>query len=200
MSNKQVLIMENFIIEENVGSEKLFNYVKRIKISERVIDEPHLIKNPKIIVYGRNCRQNRSVGFFSDSSNGYKYSNQIMKSQKLTPVFKRLLEDVNKRYGTSFNGILLNMYENGSEYIGKHRDDESGLDTNKKAIGSISYGSERTFRIRDNEGKIVRNIKTKHGMFMMMFDNFQEMYTHEIPIEKKIKEPRWSLTFREHKE
>ena len=86
----------------------------------------------------------------------------------------------------------------GTQWIGKHRDDEKSLDKNRRAVASISYGAVRKFRIRDNEGKIVKDVPTEHGMFMMMHDDFQDKYTHEIPIEKKVKEPRWSLTFRHH--
>jgi len=192
--------MDDLMIVKNVGSKKLFDYVKSLEVSDIVKETPHILQNPQVIVYGRICKQNRNVGFFSDFSKGYKYSGQIMKSQKLTPIFKRLLEDVNKRFETNFNGILINHYEDGSDYIGKHRDDESGLDPNKNAIASISFGSERKFRIRNNEGSIIKDIDTENGMFMMMLGDFQKKYTHEIPIQKKIKEPRWSLTFRYHKE
>jgi len=33
-----------------------------------------------------------------------------------------------------------------------------------------------------------------------MGGNFQKEFTHEIPVEKKIKEVRYSLTFRKHYE
>ena len=36
--------------------------------------EPQLEERPEIIVYGKVCKQQRNVGFFSDESIGYKYS------------------------------------------------------------------------------------------------------------------------------
>ena len=36
--------------------------------------EPQLEERPEIIIYGKPCRQARNVGFFSDTSIGYKYS------------------------------------------------------------------------------------------------------------------------------
>ena len=41
--------------------------------------QPHLENRPEIIVYGKKCKQHRNVGFFSDESSGYRYSNRIMK-------------------------------------------------------------------------------------------------------------------------
>jgi len=192
--------MENLLLLNNLGLEELFEYIKSIEITENPKETPHLLKTPEIKVFGKVCKQNRNVGFFSNKSKGYAYSRQVMKSQKLPPILEKLLEYINKRFGTNFNGILINHYRDGTDYIGKHRDDEKGLDTNKKAVASISFGAQRKFRIRNNEGKIVKDIETEHGMFMMMYNDFQEKYTHEIPVQKKIKEPRWSITFRYHRE
>ena len=85
----------------------------------------------------------------------------------------------------------------GNDYIGAHSDDESGLDS--VGVVSISYGTERIFRIRD---KINKNIlfedNTTHCGILHMGGNFQNLYTHEIPMQKRIKEPRISFTFRKH--
>ena len=54
-----------------------------------------------------------------------------------------LLDIINKTLHSDFNGILVNKYMNGNDYIGAHSDDESGLD--KVGVVSISYGAERIF-------------------------------------------------------
>lgn len=190
--------MEGFLTEAGVGDDSLFEHIKSFNVSDNIDESPTLLQRPRIKVFGKECNQNRNVGFFSDESSGYSYSRQVMVSQKLTPQLKACLEAINSRYGTNFNGILINHYVDGTNYIGKHRDDEQGLDTKRNAVGSISFGAQRKFRIRGNDGKIVRDVDTEHGMFMMMFGDFQKNYTHEIPIQKKITNPRWSLTFRHH--
>lgn len=190
----------DFMFVENYADDDLYDYIKGILISEERISDPHLIRRPYIRVYGKDCRQNRDVGFFSNVSVGYKYSNQIMKSQVLTEELESLLNKVNNEYNTEFNGILINHYVDGCDYIGKHRDDERGLDPNNSSVVSISLGAVRKFRIRDNNNKIVQDVLTSHGSLMMMKNNFQKKYTHEIPIEKKVKGERYSITFRHHKE
>ena len=161
--------------------------------------KPLLEHQPEIIVYGKVCKQQRNVGFFSDESAGYNYSRQIMKSQPLGPEMAELLKIVNEMLGANFNGILANEYPNGENYIGAHSDSESGLDS-KVGVVSISYGAERKFRIRSKvDNKIVCDEPTIHcGILVMGGINFQNLYTHEIPVQKKIKESRISFTFRKH--
>jgi alkylated DNA repair dioxygenase AlkB len=161
--------------------------------------ESKLLVKPKIYIYGKEATQHRNIGFFSDESIGYRYSNQLAKSQALTQVLKKLLDEVNELYDADFNGILVNKYVDGNDYIGKHSDDEKNL--SNIGVVSLSYGSTRKFRVRDKKtNKIVKDVLIKHNQIMHMGGNFQKEFTHEIPIEKKITTPRYSFTFRKHKE
>ena len=47
--------------------------------------------------------------------------------------------------------------------------------------------------------KIIIDIPTNSYELMHMGGKFQEEFTHEIPIQKKVKEERYSFTFRKHK-
>lgn len=159
---------------------------------------PKLEEQPEIVVYGKVCKQRRNIGFFSDESVGYNYSKRLMKSQPLTEAISEMLVLVNTQMNSNFNGILVNKYMNGSDYIGAHSDSELGLD-DRVGVVAVSYGAERIFRIRDKiTKKIVCDEITAHCSVMRMGGCFQKMYTHEIPVQKKIKEPRVSFTFRKH--
>ena len=159
--------------------------------------QPHLEERPEIVVYGKKCKQHRNVGFFSDKSIGYRYSNKMMKSNQLSSAMTELLDTINSMIGSDFNGILVNQYIDGCDYISAHSDDEVGLD--KIGVVSISYGSERTFRIRDKATKgILCDVNTNHCSILHMGGKFQSLYTHEIPIQKKVKDSRISFTFRKH--
>jgi alkylated DNA repair dioxygenase AlkB len=173
-------------------------FLNKELLEKCIIDiEPQLEEKPEIIIFGKKCKQQRNIGFFSDKSIGYKYSKKMMESKPLTKSMSELLTIINNIIGAEFNGILVNKYMDGNDYIGAHSDDETGLD----ALGviSISYGAERIFRIRKKETKqhICDEITT-HCSILHMGGNFQKLYTHEIPIQKKIKEPRISFTFRKH--
>ncbi len=175
------------------------NFINKELLENCIIDiEPQLEERPEIIMFGKKCKQHRNVGFFSNESIGYKYSKKMMNSKPLSKFMSELLHIVNKETCAEFNGILVNKYMNGNDYISAHSDDVTGLDS--FGVVSISYGSERIFRIRNKETKeIVCDELTTHCSILNMGGNFQKLYTHEIPIQKKIKEPRVSFTFRKHK-
>lgn len=156
-----------------------------------------LIKNPEIVIYGKTCIQHRSIGFFSNDSIGYHYSGQLAESQQLEPNLTLLLKEVNKMYNADFNGILVNRYENGGDSIGAHSDDESSL--SNIGVVAISYGATRKFRIRDKKTKTqISDIQMKSFDMIHMGGKFQQEFTHEIPVEKTVKDVRYSFTFRKH--
>lgn len=163
----------------------------------------NLAYEPPITVMGRQCNQRRNIGFFSDESGGYNYSTQTMPSQPLTtaPVLQNLLLALNTSLGTNFNGILVNHYINGEKYLSAHSDDERTLDkTGRNMVAGLAYGPGiRTFRIRDKSTKkIVLDYQHLPCTLIVMEGNFQKDYTHEIPVQKKIKDDRISITFRHH--
>ena len=156
-----------------------------------------LIENPKIVVYGKPAIQHRSIGFFSNTSIGYYYSGQLAKSIQLTPDLFTLLKIINDRFKSDFNGILINKYNDGTNYISAHSDDEKNLGA--CGVVAISRGAIRKFRIRNKiTKKKIIDIPTISNNIIHMGGDFQKEFTHEIPIEKKIKEERYSLTFIKH--
>lgn len=157
-----------------------------------------LLEYPEIVIRGKVARQRRSIGFFADENiEGYKYSGQIAKSQPLTKGLNKLMKIINKEFNDEYNGILINRYKNGEDYIGAHSDDEKALAPS--GVISLSYGATRIFRVRDKEsGKVVKDVKLQTCDLAIMSGDFQKEFTHEIPIEKRIKDERISFTFRKH--
>lgn len=174
--------------------EKMIELVRQcIKEVDSLLDF-----EPEIVVFGRVCRQHRNVGFFSTSSEGYKYSSRITTAKIPPQCLQDLLTTVNQMFNSEYNGILVNKYKSGEDSIGKHSDDEKGLDTNT-GVMAISYGAVRKFRIRNkSDGKIVCDVQTDPKKIIQMKGDFQKEFTHEIPVEKKVKGERFSFTFRKH--
>lgn len=190
-------------ISEQNSSLRLYNldpiWAQKIADCAAEIDNT-LIHRPQIMVYGKICHQNRSIGFYSNSSIGYRYSGQIASSQPLTPLLQELLNFVNASFSANFNGILINKYEGGNDYIGAHSDDENGLDPNVGVV-CLSYGTVRKFRIRRKSNKeIVCDVPTDPMQIIHMQGDFQKHFTHEIPIERRVRGTRYSFTFRHHNE
>ena len=185
--------MSNFLSDE-----------KRDSLFEKCL-ELELVKNPKIFIYGKEATMHRSVGFFSNVSKGYKYSGQLAESIPLPRFLEKLLEKVNRKFDADFNGILVNRYEDGTETIGAHSDDEKGLGKGGKVVG-ISLGAKRIMRFRSKktplniDGKKYFDMEMPNGCLFIMDGDFQKEFTHEIPAQKKVTEIRISLTFRKHVE
>ena len=168
-------------------------------VIKKCIDEvkDELLVKPPIQLYGKTVYQQRSIGFFSDTSIGYYYSGQLAKSKHLQTHSAELMKIINTRFNTNYNGILVNKYDDGNNYIGDHSDDEKNLD--KGGVVAISYGAVRKFRIRDKiTKKIIMDIPTISNSIIHMGGDFQKEFTHGIPVEKKVKDVRYSLTFRTH--
>lgn len=191
--------MANYLIQTKKSHLTVQKFTDTDLVKDCITDiADRLLKNPQIVVYGKICHQHRSIGFFSNDSIGYHYSGQLAKSQPLTDNLQELLDQVNELYQADFNGILINKYENGCDYISAHSDDEKDL--SNIGVISLSYGATRKFRIRDKiTKKIVKDIPLIEYEIVQMGGDFQKEFTHEIPMEKKITAPRYSFTFRKHK-
>ena len=162
---------------------------------EEIKDE--LLEKPPIKMRGKTVHQQRDVGFISNESIGYYYSGQLAKSKPMKPNCLKLIKLINERFGTKYNGILINRYNGGKNYISDHSDDEKNIDDG--GVIAISHGAVRKFRIRDKlTKKIIMDIPTTSGSIIHMGGDFQKEFTHGIPVEKKVEGIRYSLTFRKH--
>lgn len=94
--------------------------------------------------------------------------------------------------------MLINWYDDGNHYIGKHSDDEKQIVPGSN-IYSFSFGSSnRIFRIRDKYNKLrpFIDLEMPHGTLIIMGGDMQKGYTHEVPKSKKVKDRRINVTFR----
>jgi alkylated DNA repair dioxygenase AlkB len=123
---------------------------------------------PLIVVYGKECHQNRDVQFFSNESKGYAYSGKLAASKPLTKELTEILSWVNNLFGVGCNGVLVNRYNDGNDCIGAHSDDEKSL--GKNGVVGIVFGATRKFRIRtkDATNKIVKDVPMEDGTVYWM--------------------------------
>jgi len=141
----------------DTGKSKLLQYTnfidndKLVEYTESSMQLP-LITKPEIRVFGKVCHQQRNVGFFAmPGVPGYKYSGQqatVIDIRNHT-FLQDIMSNVNNLLDSQFNGILVNLYEDGNCYISSHSDDEAGL--SNVGVASIGMGAIRTFRIRDKK-------------------------------------------------
>ena len=160
-------------------------------------------------IYGKPAFMRRNVGFFCEpgTSYGYFFSGQLAEATPLPPELRHLLATVNDRFNARYNGILVNYYANGDDYISDHRDDELGLDPSAGVL-TISYGAERKFCVKpwNHEKKapypkrdsLWLSVPTRscHALLMAGAD-FQKELSHGVP-QQPGAGGRISFTFRVH--
>jgi alkylated DNA repair dioxygenase AlkB len=148
--------------------------------------------------YKLNISRYRKVGFFSDIvKQDYMYGKiKVCPSQKLTPSLKEILGIVNERYNSDYNGILINYYKDGNNYIEKHSD---SLNHPKNGVLIISYGSERNFRVYNKKtDEKIKDIQLINGEVLHMGGDFQAEFKHDIEKDDKIKTERYSISFHKY--
>lgn len=114
----------------------------------------HLKVHPKILVFGNEAHMRRSVGFFANPKDtyGYFFSRQLFASVMPSQPMQRLINLVSELLGSEVNGVLVNHYADGSEYISPHSDDESGI--GDAGVFCISVGAERRFELTSKDKHI----------------------------------------------
>ncbi|MDW3094725.1 MAG: alpha-ketoglutarate-dependent dioxygenase AlkB [Gammaproteobacteria bacterium] len=158
-------------------------------------DEIHW-EHKEIRIYGRFVLQPRLIAWYGDPGIMLKYSSLNLISTPWTTALTNIKTTIEEDLGYSFNGVFLNYYRNGHDYMGWHRDNERvhGL---QPLIISISFGAARLFKFRHYRQKdIVKNLKLNSGSLLIMQGDTQENWTHSLPKSLKVNEPRINLTFR----
>ncbi|KAF5379847.1 hypothetical protein D9615_005823 [Tricholomella constricta] len=79
---------------------------------------------PMLKVYGKEVLQSRKIAAYAtEPTLTLKYSGQMVDMKYEYPSLLRSIQDkVEGKLGVTFNHVLLNLYEDGTVYIGNHRD------------------------------------------------------------------------------
>jgi alkylated DNA repair dioxygenase AlkB len=95
-------------------------------------------------------------------------------------------------------GALLNLYRNGKDSISWHSDDESMLKL-LSPIASLSFGSERVFKMRHKTGAHpTMHMVLKSGSLLIMGGKCQKFWLHAVEKDTDVTEPRINITLREY--
>jgi len=170
-----------------------------------VLNNMHMIEvEPPIKIFGVMRKQRRCVRFFSasDAVKSFKYSGaeQIASRISDTPM-AAMLDEINNRFGSRYNGLLVNVYRSQEEYISPHSDDVRFIDGNAGVV-CYNYGAPRTLVIHDKTKNSARlySMVVDGNCGYRMAGEFQNDFKHGIPQEKAGggAGPRVSFTARLH--
>lgn len=115
----------------------------------------------------------------------------------LTPTLQLIQQKVEAATGVSFTSVLVNLYRDGKDGVGWHRDRDRELGP-RPVVASVSFGETRPFEIRHKFDKDLakRRIPLPHGSLLLMAGTMQHYWEHQIPKTAKLIRPRINLTFR----
>ena len=155
-------------------------------------------KQNAIKMYGKENPVPRLEAWYGDQGKSYAYSGIRMEPTPWTDELREIKRSIEAEVEISFNSVLINYYRDGQDRVAWHSDDEKELGKNP-VIGSVSFGAERTFKLRHKrykENNLKQSIVLKNGTFLLMKGATQHHWMHEIPRTSKPIGPRINLTFR----
>lgn len=139
-----------------------------------------------VFVHGMWRQQPRSVTAHGDEGMRYRYSHTCVHARPWAdaPALLALQQLLLRRTGFRASLALVNRYDDGSDSIAPHSDDERDLGP-APTIVSLSLGAERLFRFRRRDAAISRlpgvSLPLGHGSLLTMRHPANRLWTHEIP-------------------
>ena len=153
-------------------------------------------KQEPIKIFGKTVMQPRLTAWYGDDDKTYTYSGITMQPHFWSPALKTIKEKIETVSPVKYTSALLNLYRNGLDSMGWHRDNEKELGENP-VIASVSFGGTRTFRLRNYRNKnIVKSIELTHGSLLLMQGETQHYWEHQIPKTSAPVKERVNITFR----
>jgi alkylated DNA repair dioxygenase AlkB len=153
-------------------------------------------KQEPIRLFGKTVMQPRLTAWYGDPGKQYAYSGITMPPLPWTATLQTIKTAAEKTTGHSFNSALLNLYRDGKDSMGWHRDNEKELGGNP-VIASVSLGASRVFKLRYYTDKsICQSIELTHGSLLLMKGATQHYWEHQVAKTAKPVGARINITFR----
>ena len=177
-----ILFHPNWLTESE--ADLLFKYCLSMKWQEETIT-----------LFGKRIIVPRRVIWMGDKDAEYTYAKTHHAPCPWSKPLYKLKEKIEHELGLRFNSVLGNLYQDGSDYMGWHQDNETELGE-APTILSLSLGAARRFCFRHIDTKEKHEIILTHGSALLMQNDCQKQYQHTLPKSLRIKKPRINLTFR----
>ncbi|MFT3824034.1 MAG: alpha-ketoglutarate-dependent dioxygenase AlkB [Chitinophagaceae bacterium] len=153
-------------------------------------------KQEPIKIFGKEVMQPRLTAWYGDKGKAYSYSGINMQPLEWTPALLAVKQRVEEVAGVYFNSALLNLYRDGKDSMGWHRDNEKELGIDP-VIASVSFGGTRTFKLRHYDTKKnTVSVELTHGSLLLMQGQTQHYWEHSIPKTANAVAQRINITFR----
>ena len=174
--------------------QSVFTEEESIALMEK-LSKTIVWRNDESKLFGKHYITKRKVAWYGDKAFEYRYSNINRYALTWTNELLFIKDRIENFTSESFNSCLLNLYHDGSEGMGWHSDNESTLQKNA-TIASLSLGANRRFCFKHKKTNEKKEIILNNGSIILMKEEIQDNWLHQLPKMLKIKNPRINLTFR----
>lgn len=180
---------EVYYFPEFIGESESKIYLK--KFTDEILWRQEPIK-----IMGKEIMQPRLTAWYGDPDKPGKYSGISMIPIPWNSLLLSLKLIIEEKTGIQFTSVLLNLYRDGKDSMGWHRDNEKELGP-EPTIASVSFGQTRKFQFRDyKEKNALVDIALTSGSLLIMNGKTNHYWEHRIPKTTKLLGPRINLTFR----
>jgi len=100
-----------------------------------------------VTVWNKTFKQPRLTAWCSDNDMGYNYSGQVTPTVPWPKLLIECRTKLENEFKVKLPTCLVNMYRDGQDSVGWHKDDESIFGKNP-AIFTISLGGTRKFKLK----------------------------------------------------
>lgn len=152
-------------------------------------------------LYGKTIRVPRQEAWFGDHD--YTFSGHTFPAQKMPAELDAIRIRVECLVPVEVRGVLLNLYQDGSDSVSWHSDDEADMGENCTVV-SVSLGASRDFDLRRKvpvapvASAVLPNknrYHLEHGSMLVMGPGVQREWEHCLP-KRKNTGLRLNMTFR----
>ena len=144
-------------------------------------------------IYGRTMPMPRLIAMYGPA--GYRYSGVVHPPCPLPPRLEAIRRRVEDVAGRPFNSVLANLYRDGRDSVGWHRDSDYAHG-GQPDIASVSFGATRSFELRDASGRARAAVDLDAGSVLVMRGDAIARWWHRVPKTRRPVGPRVNLTFR----
>jgi alkylated DNA repair dioxygenase AlkB len=152
-------------------------------------------KQDEVLMFGKKIITKRKVAWYADEGITYTYAGVKKSGLQWTEPLLEIKQKVESITGASYNACLLNLYHEGEEGMGWHRDNEKEI-VAESSIASVSLGAARKFAFKHATTNERLDIELANGSLLDMKGPIQQNWYHSLPKTMRIKQLRINLTFR----
>src|SRR5213593_1981705 len=147
----------------------------------------------RFTIYGRTMPMPRLIAMYGPV--GYRYSGVVHPPRLLSPRLDAIRCRVEEVTGRAFNAVLANLYRDGRDSVGWHRDSDYAHG-GQPDIASLSFGATRRFELRDRTGQARAAVDLESGSLLLITGDAIARWWHRVPKTRRPVGPRANLTFR----